>query len=136
MTAGSALDPVLTTVRLRLELLAPAGDPWGRRRIVRAFDGLVVGEFEFYGNPERGDDGVVEVEFGWRLDGGARGHGAGTEALRGVLEGTDALGVRVRGRVSPANTAALKVLAKSGFTLLRSADEDGNLVMVRPLPAG
>jgi len=130
------IDSVLSTVRLRLELLDPAGDPWGRRRIVRAFDGLVVGDFEFHGPPETGDDGVTEVEFGCRLDDAARGHGAGTEALRAVLEQTDAIGVRVRGRVAPSNTTAVRVLAKCGFTLLRSGDEDGNLVMARPLPLG
>jgi len=128
------IDPVLTTARLRLELLDPAGNPWGRRRIVRAFDGLVVGDVEFYGSPAAEDDGVVEIEVGGRLDQDARGYGAATEALGGLLGCTDALGVRVRARVRPNDTAGVRVLAKSGFTGLRSADEDGNLVMVRPLP--
>jgi RimJ/RimL family protein N-acetyltransferase len=128
------MDPVLTTPRLRLELLDAAGNPWGRRRIVRAFDGLVVGDLEFYGRPETGDDGVTEVELGCRLDEAARGHGAGAEALLGVLGRTDALGVRVLGRVAPTDTRAVRVLAGCGFTQLRCADEDGNLVMVRPLP--
>lgn len=130
------IAPVLTTLRLRLELLDPAGDPWGRRRIVRAFDDLVVGDFEFYGDRSAGADGVPEVEFGCRLDESARGHGAGTEALRAVLAQTDALGIRVQGRVRPENRTGLRVLAKCGFTELRSADEDGHLVMVRPLPVG
>jgi [ribosomal protein S5]-alanine N-acetyltransferase len=40
----------------------------------------------------------------------------------------------VRASVEPANTASVRVLAKCGFTQLRGADEDGNLVMARPLP--
>ncbi len=132
----SLIDPVLTTARLRLELVDAAGTPWGRRRIVRAFDGLVVGDVEFYGPPAPVDDGVVEVEVGGRLDQDARGYGAATEALGGLLGCVDALGVRVRARVRPHDTAGVRVLAKCGFTQLRSGDEDGNLVMVRPLPLG
>ena len=30
--------------------------------------------------------------------------------------------------------SSLRVLAKSGFTSLRGADEEGRLVMARPLP--
>lgn len=130
------IDPVVSTARLRLELLDAAGSPWGRRRIVRTFDGLVVGDVEFYGQPEVEGDGVVEVEVGCRLDEGARGYGAATETLGGLLTCTDALGIRVRARVRPDNTAGVRVLAKCGFTALRSGDEDGNLVMARPLPNG
>ena len=34
----------------------------------------------------------------------------------------------------PDNRASLRVLARCGFTGLRGSDEDGRLVMVRPLP--
>ena len=64
----------------------------------------------------------------------ARGHGAATEALRSLLAETDRLGVRVRASVSPENAASVRVLAKCGFTVLRGANEDGELVMARPLP--
>lgn len=124
----------VTTVRLRLESTDGDG-PWGVRRVVRAFDGLVVGDLEFYGSPEEAEDGVVEVEVAVRLDDAAHGHGAGTEALRGILGATDDAAVRVRARVRPDNRAGLRMLAKCGFTGLRGGDEDGNLVMVRPLPA-
>ena len=66
----------------------------------------------------------------------ARGWGFATEALTGMLAAADAAGVRVRAGVSPANATGLKVLAKSGFTGLRGSDDDGNLVMVRPLVEG
>ena len=36
----------------------------------------------------------------------------------------------------PDNAASIRVLAKCGFTELRGANEDGELVMARPLPAG
>lgn len=167
MIDPGAPDAVVTTVRLRLELLSydearamlagrrgpgwhpdyprrddldaaalvPAdGGPWGPRHIVRSFDDLVVGSIGFFGPPEPADDGTPEAEVGYGLVGEARGYGAATEALRGLLAQTDAAGVRVRARVRPANTAGVRVLAKCGFTHLRSGDEDGNLVMARPLP--
>lgn len=162
------LDPVISTPRLRLELITPeeaagmlagrrqsawhpgyprqddldavsmvkpgGSEPgWGPRHVVRAFDGLVVGSIGFFGPPELAADGVPETEVGYGLVEDARGHGAATEALRGLLEHTDRLGVRLRASVEPGNTASVRVLAKCGFTELRGSDEDGNLVMARPL---
>lgn len=163
------LDPVISTPRLRLELITPeeaagmlagrrrpdwhpdyprqddldavsmvkpgGSEPgWGPRHVVRAFDGLVVGSIGFFGPPEpAAADGVPETEVGYGLVEDARGHGAATEALRGLLEHTDRLGVRLRASVEPGNTASVRVLAKCGFTELRGSDEDGNLVMARPL---
>ncbi len=165
--AVTALEPVLTTLRLRLELIsyddaramlagrrgpfwhpdyprrddldaaamiADDGGTWGPRHIVRAFDDLVVGSIGFFGPPQAAEDGIPEVEVGYGLVAEARGFGAATEALQGLLKLMDAGRVRVRARVRPDNTAGVRVLAKSGFTLLRGADEDGNLVMARPLP--
>lgn len=163
----TGLDPVISTPRLRLELVTPeeaagmlagrrrptwhpdyprqddldavsmvtsgGGEPgWGPRHVVRAFDGLVVGSIGFFGPPEPAPDGVPETEVGYGLVEDARGHGAATEALRGLLEHTDRLGVRLRASVQPDNTASVRVLAKCGFTELRGSDEDGNLVMARP----
>jgi len=116
-------------------MLRDGADPWGPRHIVRAFDGLVVGSIGFFGPPED-VDGVPETEVGYGLVADARGHGAATEALRGLLAETDRGGVRVRASVLPDNTASIRVLAKCGFTELRGANEDGELVMARPLPAG
>ena len=124
------IAPVISTARLRLE-----GDGWGRRRVIRAFDGLHVGDLEFFGDPLDAEDGVPEVEVRCVLAPDARGHGAATEAVLGVLGEADRLGVRVRASVTPENRAAVRVLAKCGFTGLRGADMEGNLVMVRPLPA-
>jgi RimJ/RimL family protein N-acetyltransferase len=171
----AVLDAVVTTPRLRLELITPdeaAGMLAGRRRpswhpdyprrddldaismiakstgpgaapdlswsprhVVRAFDGLVVGSIGFFGPPSAAPDGVPEVEIGYGLVEDARGHGVASEAVTGLLAQTDRLGVRVRASVAPDNTASVRVLAKCGFTQLRGSDEDGNLVMARPLPA-
>jgi RimJ/RimL family protein N-acetyltransferase len=169
------LDPVVSTPRLRLELIgpdeaagmlagrrkpswhpdyprrddldavsmiakpAPGGAApdlgWSPRHVVRAFDGLVVGSIGFFGPPSPAADGVLETEIGYGLVEEARGHGVATEAVTGLLAHADRLGVRVRASVAPDNTASVRVLAKCGFTQLRGSDEDGNLVMARPLPS-
>ena len=116
-------------------MLRDGTDPWGPRHIVRAFDGLVVGSIGFFGPPDD-VDGTPETEVGYGLVADARGHGAATEALRGLLAVTDRGGVRVRASVLPDNAASIRVLAKCGFTELRGANEDGELVMARPLPVG
>lgn len=167
---GCALPALITSDRLRLELITPAEaadmlagrrqpswDPdyprkddcdgvsmmprnaspedasWGPRHIVRAYDGLVVGSIGFYGPPSD-DGGVCEAEVGYGLVETARGHGAATESLRALLTQTDLAGVRVRASVLPENAASIRVLAKCGFTELRGANEDGELVMARPAP--
>ena len=112
---------------------ATGPEPWGPRHIVRAFDGLVVGSIGFFGPPVAVAE-VPEVEVGYGLVEEARGHGAATEALRGMLAEADRLGVRVRAGVRPDNARSIRVLATCGFTGLRGADEDGGLVMVRPVP--
>lgn len=110
------------------------GSTWGPRHLVRAFDSLVVGGIGFFGPPDEAADGVAEVEVGYGLVDDARGHGAATEALQGLLGHVDTLGVRVRASVAPENKPSIRVLAKCGFTSLRGSDEEGHLVMVRPLP--
>ena len=100
---------------------------WGPRHIV--FDGQAVGTIGPIGPPEDG-----EVEVGDGLVEEVRGRGLATEALRALLTETDAVGVRVRAGVRPDNGASLRVLAGSRFTELRGSDEDGALVLVRPLP--
>lgn len=110
------------------------GDPWGPRHVVRRFDGLVCGTIGCFGPPQPAGDGVPEAEVGFGLVAEARGHGAATEALRALTEATDGAGVRLRASVRPENRASLRVLAKCGFTELRGSNEDGELVMARPLP--
>lgn len=109
------------------------GNPWGPRHIVRSFDGVVFGSIGFFGPPED-VEGVPEVEVGYGLVEEARGRGVAFEVLTALLVLLDERGVRVRASVEPENTASLRLLAKSGFTQLRGSDEDGNLVMARPLP--
>ena len=115
--------------------LVKADDPhacWGPRHIVRNSDGMVVGSIGFFGAPTEVDD-TSETEVGFGLVEDARGHGAVTEALTALLEHTDRAGVRIRASVRPDNRASLRVLASCGFTQLRGSNEDGDLVMVRPL---
>ena len=80
------------------------------------------------------DGGAPEVEVGYGLVPGVRGLGLASEALQCVLVETDRLGIRVRARTEPTNRASVRVLAKSGFTDLRGSDEEGLLIMARPLP--
>ena len=103
-------------------------DPWSSRSVVYA--GLVAGSIGFYGPPS-GE--TPEVEVGYGLIEPARGRGLMTEALSALVAAVDLEGVRVRASVEPTNAASLRVLAKCGFTELRGASEDGELVMVRPL---
>ncbi|HWU33427.1 MAG TPA: GNAT family N-acetyltransferase [Marmoricola sp.] len=107
--------------------------PWGPRHIVRIFDGVTFGSVGFFGPPEEFND-VPEVEVGYGLVEEARRRGVMSEVLTAVLAHTDQRGVRVRASVEPENAASLRLLAKVGFSQLRGSDEDGNLVMARPLP--
>ncbi|MSZ77798.1 MAG: GNAT family N-acetyltransferase, partial [Actinobacteria bacterium] len=108
------------------------GDPWGPRSIVRGT--TVLGSIGFFGPPDAAADGVLETEVGYGLVEEARGWGFATEALVTLLALTDAISVRIRASVLPSNGPSIRVLAKAGFTELRGSDEDGNLVMARPLP--
>ena len=92
------------------------------------------GSIGFFGPPEPADDGVAEAEVGYGLVEDARGAGLATEALtRDARRRPTAAGVRVRASVLPDNAASIRVLAKCGFTELRGSNEDGELVMARPL---
>lgn len=109
------------------------GDPWGPRSVV--VQGWVVGSIGFFGPPQPAPDGVPELEVGYGLVPTGRGRGIIPEALGALLAHTDAAGVRVRASIAPANTASMRVAAKLGFTVIRGSNEDGELVLVRPLPA-
>lgn len=111
-------------------MVAKAGeslDSWGPRHIV--LGPVAIGSIGCFGAPE--DD---EVEVGYGVVADVRRRGIATEALRALLLETDRLGVRVRASVSADNTASIRVLAKAGFTELRSGNDEGELVMARPLP--
>jgi RimJ/RimL family protein N-acetyltransferase len=97
-------------------------------------DGVVVGSMGFYGPPARSADGALEAEVGYGLVQDARGSGLATEALTAMVAAAEAAGARVRASVLPDNTASIRVLAKCGFTDLRGSNEDGELVLARPLP--
>ncbi|MCM0621098.1 GNAT family N-acetyltransferase [Nocardioides bruguierae] len=117
------------------------GDGWGPRSIVRGR--TVLGSIGCFGPPEpHAGDAVLETEVGYGLVDEAHGYGFASEALAGLTAAVDALGasgalpggVRLRAAVRPENAASLKVLARCGFTGLRGSDEDGHLVMLRPVP--
>jgi len=99
------------------------GDVWGPRSIVRGV--TVLGSIGFFGPPDPGG----EVEVGYGLVREAWGWGFATEALTGLLGGVE---LAVRASVRPENARSLRVLAKCGFTQLRGATPDDELVMVRP----
>ena len=82
--------------------------------------------------PRRGRP--AEAEVGYGLVAEARGWGFATEALRALLVETDRAGVGCAPACGPTTGASIRVLAKCGFTELRGADEEGQLVMARPLP--
>jgi RimJ/RimL family protein N-acetyltransferase len=111
------------------------GDPWSPRSIV--VRGWVVGSIGFHAPPAAAADGVLEAEVGYGLVPSGRGRGIVPEALGAVLMLTDAADVRVRASIAPDNRASMRVAAKLGFTEIRGADDQGELVLVRPLrPAG
>lgn len=116
--------------------LVKEGDTWGPRLLIRGNDGLICGTIGFFGAPTAAEDGVLEAEVGYSLVPVARGHGVGAEALLTLLQASDQCGVRVRASVVPTNASSLKMLAECGFTDLRGANEDGHLVMARPLATG
>ena len=108
--------------------LVREGGTWGPRHIV--LDHQAVGCIGFFGPPEDG-----EIEIGYGLVADVRGQGLATEALTAVVAEADLLGVRVRACVRPENQPSLRVLASCGFTELRGSNEDGELVMGRPVRA-
>jgi [ribosomal protein S5]-alanine N-acetyltransferase len=107
------------------------GDPWSSRSIT--VDDVAVGSIGFYGPPQPAVDGTPEAEIGYGLVEAARGAGYATEAVDAMVAAAEATGARVRASVAPDNRASLRVLAKCGFTELRGSNEDGELVMARPL---
>jgi len=113
--------------------LVAAGDTWGPRHVVLGH--RAVGSIGCFGPPgPPGDEGEPpETEVGYGLVEEVRGSGLATEALGALVAEADRLGVRLRAGVDPTNVASLKVLARCGFTELRGSNEDGELVMVRPL---
>lgn len=110
------------------------GDPWGPRSIARGV--TVLGSIGFFGPPEPvpgsgTEEGVDEVEVGYGLVREAWGWGFATEALQALVAELEP-GIAVRASIQPENKASLRVVAKCGFTQLRGATDDGELVMVRP----
>lgn len=113
--------------------LVTAGDTWGPRHVVLGHQ--AVGSIGCFGPPQppASEDEPPETEVGYGLVPEVRGAGLATEALRALVAEADLVGVRLRASVEPGNVASLKVLARCGFTDLRGSNEDGELVMVRPL---
>ena len=104
---------------------------WGPRHVV--VDALAVGSIGCFGPPMPATDGTPETEVGYGLVADYRGIGIATEALGLLCGAVDELGVRLRASTEPDNAASLRVLAKAGFTQVRGTDEEGHLVLVRPV---
>ena len=107
--------------------LVRPGDTWGPRHVV--VDRQAVGTIGCLGPPADG-----EAEVGVGLVPEVRRRGLATEALRALLGEVDAAGVRLRAAVAPDDAAAVRTLARCGFSELRGATATGQLVMARPLP--
>ena len=118
--------------------MVKADDPdasWGPRHVVRAGDGTTVGSIGFFGAPvARPTTGCPRPRSASASSRTPAATAPSTEALSALLAEVDRVGVRVRASVRPENAASLRVLAKCRFTQLRGSTEDGELVMVRPLP--
>ena len=112
------------------------GDPWGPRHIVRGATAL--GSIGFFGPPGAARRPPDDAPGGrGRLRPGRGGARAGASRPRrcaALLAETDRARRPGPGQRRPDNRASIRVLAKCGFTELRGADEDGDLVMARPLP--
>ncbi len=117
---------------LALAPRSPDSGGWGPRRVVRRFDALTIGTL-LVAPALPADDGTPESEVSLDLVDYARGHGVETEVLDLLGTTADARGLRLRAAAHPRDPAALPTLAAAGFTQLRGSDEDGRLVMVRPL---
>ncbi len=133
MTAGRHQDRWHPDYPQRIDVdaatLVRSGDAWGPRHIV--LDRLAVGTIGCFGPPV--DD---EIEVGYAVVEPVRRRGVATEALRALVDEAERVGVRLRASVRPDNSPGLRVLAKCGFTELRGSNEDGELVMARPLLVG
>lgn len=105
---------------------------WGPRHIVLGHQ--AVGGIGFFGPPTAGAGDALEVEVGYGVVRDCRGQGVVGEALRALLVETDVRRVRVRAAVAPQNRGSLRLLAGCGFTELRGSDDEGRLVIARPLP--
>jgi [ribosomal protein S5]-alanine N-acetyltransferase len=106
--------------------LARAGDTWGPRHVVLGRQ--AVGSIGCFGAP---DDGEAEVGYGLVEE--VRGRGLATEALAALVAEADRLAVRLRASVRPENQPSLRVLTRCGFTELRGSNDDGELVLARPV---
>ncbi|GAA4687212.1 GNAT family N-acetyltransferase [Nocardioides nanhaiensis] len=103
----------------------PAAASWGPRHVVLGVH--AVGMIGCFAPPV---DGEADVAVG--LVEAVRGQGVAAEALAALTAAAEQVGVRLRAATEPGDAAGLRLLAGCGYTRLRGATEDGQLVMVRP----
>jgi ribosomal-protein-alanine N-acetyltransferase len=107
----------LFAMRIDQATADPASLPWLARAMVMAdpVTGLrrMVGSVGFHAVP----DGTPPwAEVGYHVEPGDRRQGLATEAVRGLLDWAEGLGIhRFRASVSPSNTASLATIAHFGF---------------------
>ncbi|MER5182829.1 GNAT family N-acetyltransferase [Streptomyces sp. NPDC002896] len=95
---------------------------WGVFAIVRHDDGRAIGGIGFHSTPD--DEGNVEV--GYDLVEGARGHGYATEALRALAGWALARpeAKTLHATVDRTNTASQAVVSRAGFTRVGERDDN------------
>ncbi|MEM7288027.1 MAG: GNAT family N-acetyltransferase [Actinomycetota bacterium] len=121
--------PESASARFDRFLTVAAELPYAKQPVVERATGTVVGYagidwFDF--------EGRRELEFGWRLDTGARGKGYATEAATAVLEiaRRESAGL-VYCMIDPANAPSHNVARKLGFEPWRRVDMDGPVDLLR-----
>ncbi len=110
-------------------MIGAGGSTWGVRHIV--LEQQAVGSIGFFGPPQ---DGEVEIGFG--VVAAVRRRGIVSEAVRGAARRDRPAGRRRPGLGAARQHPEPAPLASAGFTQLRGSNDEGCLVMARPLPVG
>jgi RimJ/RimL family protein N-acetyltransferase len=121
--AGYPMQGTLIAVEAFVRAIDKGADPgaYGVYQLVRASDGLVIGDIGFHGppTPER------SVTVGYGLAPGARGHGYATEALRAVVAWALAQPevAAVEADTTHANLPSQRVMERAGMRLYDRSDQ-------------
>jgi RimJ/RimL family protein N-acetyltransferase len=121
--AGYPMQGTLIAVEAFVRAIDSGADPgvYGVYQLVRASDGVVIGDIGFHGPP--GPRGSVTVGYG--LAPGARGRGYATEALRAVVDWALARSevASVEADTTHANLPSQRVMERAGMRLVDRSDQ-------------
>ena len=121
--AGYPMQGTLIAVEAFVRAIDKGSDPgaYGVYQLVRASDGVVIGDIGFHGPPDHGRS----VTVGYGLAPGARGQGYATEALRAVvawaLEQPEVAWVEAD--TTHANLPSQRVMERAGMRLVDHSDQ-------------